>query len=89
MRLDNLIYKQKFDTREEAKERHSDISHLLNRPLGFCPLINDVCRTDCVCYQPSKVIIGGYDCKRRDHYYKIQPSYCIHALILGEINIYS
>ena len=39
-------------TREEAKEK---LKYQESKCLGFCPLINDKCRTDCVSYRCAHI----------------------------------
>lgn len=82
------IYKERYSSEEEANERHSDIAHLLDRSLGFCPQIGSDCRTDCVCYQKSMVALANFNYgKSKDKEYRIRPPCCIHPFILGEINV--
>ena len=55
-------------TREEAVAA----AEAANKPLGFCPVINATCRTDCVVY--GKAQIGRANrMGKEEHWYVVQP----------------
>jgi len=51
-----MEYKNPFTSLEEAQKVVNELNELSARnTIGFCPLIKDSCRKDCVCYRVAKV----------------------------------
>jgi len=70
-------------TREKAREEAiKALKKHINRPLGFCPVINETCRMDCVCYCKADIgnVMDGYG---------VIKEHCTHPAILRSIINYS
>jgi hypothetical protein len=81
-----MEYKE-FATKEEAKE-HIETQGVIF--LGFCPVIRDDCRTDCICFFPAAPLkFSRYDAETRKQvpYFTVSQPYCDHVLICGTVTI--
>lgn len=58
-------------TEDEARRQLPD----LQKPLGFCPAINNTCRTDCVRYRPARAIRSMGNNTGKGGWYILNP-YC-------------
>jgi len=66
-----------------------------NQPRPFCPIINDFCRHDCICFKEAHLSVyyehGRWNGPRGDQdkviTWRVDPSSCTHVLIMGDIQI--
>ena len=66
-----------FDTEAEAEEALK-VARLTT--LGWCPVIKELCKNNCICYYEGGIRKDPFKTKWNVHY----PS-CQHGLITGEI----
>ena len=64
-----------YATHEEAKAIVKRINAELD-PVGFCPLRNNICRKDCVCFQPAFI--------QRFEAYHITGFMCDNKMFFGK-----
>ena len=70
--------KTQFETEKEAQEA---LNGERGKALGFCPLINENCKTACVCYYKGSTKKDPF----KDRYNVYYPC-CANVLISGEIS---
>jgi hypothetical protein len=58
------------------------LSEHINEPLGFCPLLRDECRMDCVSYKKASVYKSGYSAT----FFK---EHCLSPIITGIVEYYN
>lgn len=62
-------------TKEEAQKKADELNNTIKS--AFCPLINDLCRTDCYCWVPAKVFTNSsFESRVTSHY-------CDNAMFSG------
>ena len=66
-------------TKEEAEAK---LKAHKNKPLGYCPLINGMCRKDCVSYIKARITCVYANT------YVFYPEECGSPLITGAIDTY-
>jgi hypothetical protein len=62
--------------RNEQRRSRKKLAEHIDKPLGFCPLIKDMCRADCVSYNKA------YICKGVRDYWFVEES-CTNPLVTG------
>jgi len=65
-----------FETRGEAEKKLENLERL--NPEWFCPLIKDMCLTDCVCYRKAIPYIYKNECSSKP--YRVYGGYCDNAM---------
>ena len=74
------MYKD-HDTEVEAKETFESYSKSLE---GFCPVIFNLCRTNCLCLVKGSVFEVKYHVGSK---WRSSSCYCSHPFISGNLNI--
>ena len=70
----------------EEKAEKKRLSNHVNKPLGFCPLINGECKINCVNYCKSSISTNRYidnNNKVERVEYTLSHEYCSSPLITG------
>lgn len=72
--------KTQFDTEEAAKHT---LNNARKENLGWCPVIRDLCREDCLCYYEGS-ISKPYGVKKQ---WTVHYPGCTHVLISGATSV--